>query len=61
MSELGWEHIIVAALVALPATVAAVSSVRNGHAIKNANEFGARSERRDLSRIKLDTGKRKES
>ena len=58
MSDLGWEHIIVAALVALPATVAAVSSVRNGHAIRSANEFGARSEKRDLSKIRLDTGKR---
>ena len=59
MNDLSWEHIIVAALVALPASVAAVSSVRNGHAIRSANEFGMRSEQRDLSRIRMDTGSQK--
>jgi hypothetical protein len=34
MSEQGWEHIILAFLGAIPATVAALSSLRNGRTMK---------------------------
>jgi len=42
-----WEHIIVSLLAAIPATIAAVSSVRNGRALKNGQRFTLPSERRD--------------
>lgn len=41
MSDTGWEHIILAAIAAIPATIAAVSSVRNGRVLKNGYGNGA--------------------
>jgi len=34
MSDQGWEHIILALLGAIPATVAALSSLKNGRTMK---------------------------
>lgn len=56
MSEVGWEHIILAAIAAIPATIAAVSSVRNGRAIKNGHDYTKLSRRLDISSV-LDAGR----
>jgi hypothetical protein len=40
MSGASWEHIILAAIAALPATIAAVSSVRNGRVLRNGYAHG---------------------
>jgi hypothetical protein len=58
MSDAAWEHILTALLAAIPATIAAISSVRNGHAIKGAHESTKRLEKEAGRSAKMESGGR---
>ena len=56
MSDSSWEHIILAALAAVPATIAAFSSLRNGRALKNGHVSRPHSGKLDISNVQMEHG-----
>ena len=56
MSDSSWEHIILAALAAVPATIAAFSSLRNGRVLKNGHASKQHFGKLDISNVQTEPG-----